>query len=106
MKRLLASVVIAVPVAWVVTGFADHSGRSVNGIAMCLFSPGIALMLDSHSSLRYGDTWTLGELGFTILAVNIAYYAALSYGVLTIRSAFRNSSVAARNRSELPQRNG
>lgn len=106
MKRLLASVLIAVPVAWVVTGFADHSGWSMKGIAMCLFSPGIALMIDSHSSLRYGDTWTLGELGVTILTVNIAYYAALSYGVLTVRSAFRNSAVATGNRSELPQRNG
>jgi ABC-type Fe3+ transport system permease subunit len=106
MKRLLASVVIAVPVAWVVTGFTDHSGWSANGIAMCLFSPGIALMLSSHSVLWHADTWTLGELGVTLLAVNVAYYAALCYGVLTIRSAFRNSSVAARNRSELPQRNG
>ena len=45
---------------------------------------------------RHADTWTLGELGVTILAVNIAYYAVLSYGVLTIHSALRNSSVAAR----------
>lgn len=86
MKRAVAALVVAIPVAWIATGFADHSGWSTNDLAMCLLAPGLALALNVRLPLGHPTSWLggLAPVAFTALAINLLYYAGVVYSVLTI----------------------
>jgi hypothetical protein len=84
MKRIIAALVIALPLAWIATGFADHSGCKPDGIGMCLLAPGLTLVLKNAVPFGHPSNWlnAVARAGTTALSVTLAYYTALSYGLL------------------------
>jgi len=94
MRRVIAAVVIALPLAWIATGFADHSGWKPDAIGMCFLAPGLTLVLNDAVPLGRPSNWldAAARSGTTALVITLAYYTALSYGALAIRSALRRKS--------------
>jgi hypothetical protein len=94
MKRAIAAIAIAIPGAWIATGFADHSGWSTSGVAMCLIAPGLLFVFNVplHLTLTTGGLNALAIAGLTALGISVVYYFVLCYGVLTIASSLNRPS--------------
>src|SRR2546427_8362813 len=97
MKRVCAAIVLAIPIAWVATGFADHSGWRWDGLLMCLISPGFPLSVKLAPRLPIGNPADLldaiARIGLTTVTINFIYYAAVCYGVLTsLLSLIKNAN--------------
>ncbi len=94
MRRIIAALAIALPLAWIITGYADHSGWKPDGIGMCLLAPGMALVLKGAVPLGQPSNLldAVAKAGLTALVANWAYYTGLSYGVLAVRSGLRRKA--------------
>ena len=78
-KRLLGSLVLALLVAWIALGWADHSQLRV---LIWFLSPGLPLALHVPvvaSGLLEG----VAKLAMIALLIDFAYYAALIYATLS-----------------------
>lgn len=101
-KRVAIAIIAAIPLAWIATGFADHSGWSTSGIATCLIAPSLffvlnvrlppALLQTSDPNPITGGLKGLAITGLTALGINVLYYAALCYAVLTLMASLRDAT--------------
>jgi len=77
-KRLLGAV-LALPVAWIALGWADHSQFTA---LIWLFSPGLPIAIHvpvAASGLLDG----IAKVAMIALLIDSVYYAALIFGVLS-----------------------
>lgn len=78
-KRLLGTAVLALPVAWIALGWADHSQPSV---LIWLLSPGLPLALRVPVAAT-GFLDGLAKVAMIALLIDFAYYSALIFAALT-----------------------
>jgi len=78
-KRLLGTAVLALPVAWIALGWADHSQIP---ILIWLLSPGLPIALHIPIS-GTGFLDRVAKAAMTALLIDFAYYAALIYAALS-----------------------
>jgi hypothetical protein len=78
-RRLLLTAALAVLVAWIALGWADHSEPSV---LIWLLSPGLPLALHVPVAAT-GFLNGLAKVAMIALLIDFAYYAALIYAGLS-----------------------
>jgi hypothetical protein len=98
LKRAIWAMTIALPVTWLVTGFADHAGLKLDSFLMYVIAPGfgIAIHLGSLLELFLGPPEHLldglGRIYLLVILFNWIYYCAICYGFILISAGPRPRS--------------